>query len=190
MKDQLVGIVNEYIKVFPEEASRQQKLLDYINETQVENVLDWNNFNGHIVASGFIYARKEQQFLMIYHKDLHCFLYPGGHIDPKDENILISAIREVKEETGITDFKEFQVSKNNLVPIDIDMHLIDYNHRLDLPEHYHFDFRYLFIIDKIIEVQIDKEESLEYKWVGIEEFEKNNNCGQVLEKIKKIIITI
>lgn len=81
----------------------------------------------------------------MYHNDMKIYTYPGGHIDLSDTNPLEAAIREVKEETGLMDFKEVNISKNELVPIDIDTHIIHYNERLNLPQHYHFDFRYLFM---------------------------------------------
>ena len=82
--DNLIELMNEYLKIFPEECNRQRKVIQYLNENS--NIIDWNNFKGHIVAGGFIYAKKEMKFLVLYHKDLKMFLYPGGHIDKKDIN--------------------------------------------------------------------------------------------------------
>lgn len=115
------------------------------------------------------------------------YLYPGGHIDKEDKNILEAAMREVREETGISDFKQIKIQNNPLIPIDIDTHKIPYNERLDLPEHYHFDFRYLFVIESIEKITIDQDESSEYKWINMEELKKLSHYGMVLEKIEKII---
>ena len=40
--------------------------------------------------------------MLVYHNDLKLFTYPGGHIDLTDSDPLSAAIREVKEETGVT----------------------------------------------------------------------------------------
>ena len=114
------------------------------------------------------------------------FLYPGGHIDSSDINALEAAKREVKEETGISNVKEIALSNNELVPIDIDTHLIPYNERLDLPEHYHFDFRYLFTIENIKEVKLDLSESSNFKWISIEELENDKNYGKIVKKISLV----
>lgn len=53
----------------------------------------------------------------------------------------------IYEETGLKNLKQLMLSENELVPIDIDTHLIEFNKRLNLPSHYHFDFRYLFTVD-------------------------------------------
>lgn len=187
MRNQVLEILEEYLKIFREETKRQQILLDYLKNHNEKEIIDWNNFDGHLVASAFIYNRKNQKFLVLYHKDMKCFLYPGGHIDPEDKSILESAKREVKEETGLEHFEEIKISKNELVPIDIDTHNIPYNERLKLPSHLHFDFRYLLITNEDIQVQIDDMELSEYRWVSMEELKKNIGNQIVLEKISKII---
>ena len=178
-------IIDQYLKVFPAERERLALLVEYLKKNNYQKAIDWNNFNGHIVASGFVYAKKEKQFLVLYHKDLKMFLYPGGHVNAIDKNILEAAKREVVEETGIKTFSEVKVAENELVPFDIDTHIIAYNTRLNLPEHHHFDFRYLFTIDKISDIKLDAEEHSEYKWIGIDELEKDKNFGQVVKKLEK-----
>ena len=72
------------------------------------------------------------------------------------------------------------------IPIDIDTHMIGYNHRLKLLEHYHFDFRYLFLVDKIDDVKIDTTELSSYQWINIDELISDVNYGKIVLKIKKI----
>ena len=98
-----------------------------------------------------------------------------------------TSFEEVKEETGLVDFKEINLNQDNLIPIDIDTHIINYNERLNLPEHYHFDFRYLFVVDKISDVKIDESESSDFKWIDINELSNNSIFGKIVDKIKKII---
>ena len=182
MKELLLNILNEYLKIFPKEIERQQELIKFLNNHKEEQITDWNNFDGHVVAGGFIYAKDEQKFLVLHHKDLNMFLYPGGHIDKEDKNPLEASIREINEETGLKYIIEFTISNNELVPIDIDTHLIDYNRRLDLPEHYHFEFRYLYVIDKIKNINVDSNESSEYRWISVEELKQDENFGKIADK--------
>ena len=63
MKDILIDIINKYLKIFPEEQDRQSKIIDYLNIHSNEEITDWNNFNGHIVAGGFIYAREASDLI-------------------------------------------------------------------------------------------------------------------------------
>lgn len=183
MRDLLLKLMSEYLVLFPNEQQRQEKFIEYLKNHDDNQITDWNNFDGHVVAGGFIYAKEEQKFLVIYHNDLKMFLYPGGHIDSNDINPLEASKREVFEETGFDDIEEVLLSDNELIPIDIDTHVIPYNERLNLPEHYHFEFRYLFMIDSIKEVKLDLSESSKLKWISIDELKNDKNYGKIAEKI-------
>lgn len=189
MKKILLEIIEAYLTIFPDEKDRQKQFINFLNKSSDEEIIDWNNFDGHLVSGGFVYAKDDKKFLVLYHKDLKMFLYPGGHISSYDKNPLETALREIKEETGINNLIELKVANNALIPIDIDTQKIRYNERLKLPAHYHFDFRYLFMIDKISDVKIDTEELSEYKWIDAAELSKNKNYGWLTEKINKIIMT-
>lgn len=70
MRDTLLNVLNDYLLLFPEEKERQMKLVNYLQNHNSEQITDWNNFDGHVVAGGFIYAKKENKFLVLYHNDL------------------------------------------------------------------------------------------------------------------------
>lgn len=184
VKESILNIVNEYLQVFPQEKERLKQLISFIFSHSDKQFTDWNNFDGHIVASGFVYSLSDKKFLVLYHKDLKMYLYPGGHIDSNDKDILSAAKREVVEETGLKDFKLYKVDNNEDIPIDIDTHIIRYNERLNLPQHYHFDFRYLFVVDKISDIYIDQEESSDYKWITLNELESDPNYGNIVKKLE------
>ncbi len=187
MKETIEEIIKEYLEIFPEEKESLELLKEYIRNYKYKEIIDWNNFNGHIVASGIMYSIKEKKYLVLYHKDFKKYLYPGGHVDQIDANPLETAKREAKEETNISDFTEIKISDNPLVPMDIDIHIAMYNERLNLPEHYHFDFRYLFVIPQIEDVQIDAEESRDYKWIEKDEFFQNPKYNKIMNKVEKLL---
>lgn len=185
MRQQLLNLLEKYLLLFPEEQQRQIDLINYLNSHTDDELTDWNNFDGHIVAGGFIYAKEENKFLVLYHNDLKMFLYPGGHVDSSDVNTLEASKREILEETGLSNLEQLKLSENSLIPIDIDTHIIGYNERLNLPEHYHFDFRYLFMVDKISDIKTDTEELSSYKWISVEELSSDQNYGMIANKIMK-----
>ena len=180
---ELSSILKKYLEFFPEEKSRLEMLSNYIANNTISDLTDWNNFLGHIVTSGFVYSRTLKQFLAVYHKDLQQYLYPGGHMNKDDINTLEAAKREAREETGLTELQQVEILDNKLIPIDIDIHLIPYNERLNLKEHYHFDFRYLFITDDT-NINIDEEELSYYKRVSLNE---SNNFGPFKSKLKMLL---
>ena len=184
MKKIIEEALKQYLNKYPEENDRQSQFKQFLENSNDEEVTDWNNFNGHVVASGYVYAKKEKNFLLVYHKDFKKFIYPGGHIDKEDISPIQAARREVAEETGLVNIQNVSNFEDENVPIDIDTQKIEINKRLNLPQHYHFDFRYLFIIDEIQKIKIDAEELAEFKWLGIEELENNKSFKNVIEKIK------
>lgn len=187
MKNILLTILKKYLEIFPEEKDRQTELLNYLNSHKDNEITNWNNFDGHIVAGGFIYSKKDNKFLVLYHKDLKMYLYPGGHIDANDKNPLEAAKREIQEETGLFNLEQFIIENDELLPIDIDTHIIGYNERLNLPQHYHFDFRYLFIIDRIENINIDVDELENNKWIKINDLYNDSNYRNVANKIEKLL---
>lgn len=187
MKNVLLNILDSYLEVYPEEAQRQEKLIEFLKEQNDESITDWNNFDGHIVAGGFIYAKEEKKFLVLYHKDLKMYLYPGGHVDSNDDNVLSAARREVFEETGFNKLENLYVTDDENVPIDIDTHMIGFNERLQLPEHCHFDFRYLFVIEKVDDVIIDSDEHSEYQWIDMGQLVNDSNYGRITLKLQNVL---
>jgi len=187
MKELLLNILNKYLNIFEEEAERQEQLLNFLNATDDKEIVNWNNYDGHIVAGGFIYAKEENKFLMLYHKDLKMYLYSGGHAEIADPTPLETAKREIFEETGLNNLMQFKITDDELVPIDIDTHFIPFNQFKNIPEHYHFDFRYLFVIERIEKIVIDPEESGDYKWVDLEEIKKSSTYAIVSSKLEKLI---
>ena len=185
MKELFIDILDRYLFLYKDEENKLEIFKKFLEDSEDLEISDWNNFNGHVVASAFIYAKKEEKLLLVFHKDFNMYVYPGGHMEEKDASPLEAAIREIKEETGLDNIMQVVIGDDILVPIDIDIHKIEYNKRLNLPSHYHFDFRYLFILDEIKDVVIEEDELSDYKWVSITDVE--NQFGGVLDKIKKLI---
>ncbi len=75
MINNLLRILDDYLLLYPEERQRQSQLITYLENHNGEEIIDWNNFDGHIVAGGFIYAKEEHKFLVLFNKDLNMFLY-------------------------------------------------------------------------------------------------------------------
>lgn len=77
MKTKLFNILNEYLLRFPLEAKRQSNFHFFLQEHQEEEITNWNNFIAHIVAGGFVYAKEDNEFLVVYYRNLKMYLYPG-----------------------------------------------------------------------------------------------------------------
>jgi adenosylhomocysteinase len=142
---EIKGIIGEYLSEFPEERARLRQLTDFVDSGDAPQLFDRGYARGHITASAFIISPDREEVLLVHHRGLDAFLQPGGHLEPSDRSPLSGALREVKEETGITALRQVQVNSHDLVPLDIDIHHIPANNKKSEPGHYHYDFRYLFV---------------------------------------------
>jgi 8-oxo-dGTP pyrophosphatase MutT (NUDIX family) len=95
------------------------------------------NPTGHITASAVIARPDGSEFLLVHHRKLARWLQPGGHTEASDPSAFDAAVREAREETGISRFEE----PIGRVVFDVDVHAIP-AHKRD-PAHAHFDVRYL-----------------------------------------------
>ncbi len=110
---------------------------------------------GHITASAWLTTSDFSRFLLMHHRKLNMWVQPGGHCDG-ESNVLAVALKEVFEETGLTDVEPVSTAL-----FDIDIHHIpEYK---NVPAHDHYDVRFLISTpDKNMIVQ--NHESKELKW--------------------------
>src|SRR6185437_3817629 len=59
------------------------------------------NAVGHVTGSAIVARPDASAFLLVHHRKLGRWLQPGGHVDPEDDTVLTTALREVREETGL-----------------------------------------------------------------------------------------
>jgi 8-oxo-dGTP pyrophosphatase MutT (NUDIX family) len=95
---------------------------------------------GHVTGSALVVAPAARAVLLVHHMALRRWLQPGGHMDPHETDPCATAVREAEEETGVRIVDE-------PVLFDLDVHRIPA--RGTLPEHLHFDIRYLGTVEGI-----------------------------------------
>lgn len=95
---------------------------------------------GHITGSALIVDRVSKRLLLMHHRKLGYWLQMGGHGEANELDPSLIALREANEESRLTDLT-FYPGNYGPALIDVDTHVIPA--RPHVPEHYHFDFRYL-----------------------------------------------
>jgi len=142
----------------------------------------------HFTASALIIDNGK--VLLLHHKKLGVWLYPGGHIE-KDETPDQTVIREVKEETGL-DVEIIGGKDNNLADINTDISVL-HNPYAILCElvgnHYHNDIVYLCRISgDNREIKYNEDESKDVRFFNIDELDDIKlfpNFRRLLEKVFK-----
>jgi 8-oxo-dGTP pyrophosphatase MutT (NUDIX family) len=132
---------------------------DFIDLTQDPLAFKRERLDGHFTASSWIVNKKRTHTLLTLHRKLGRWLQLGGHADG-NENLLEVALKEAEEESGLTSLKLVEESI-----FDIDKHIIP--QRPHVPEHFHFDVRYLIEADINEPLKISNE-SISLAWIAFD----------------------
>ncbi|MBM4065731.1 MAG: NUDIX domain-containing protein [Planctomycetes bacterium] len=179
-------IIEQYLSVFKTEQQRLKQLKSLVKESQNDNELvSREEYVGHITASGFVISTCRKKILLLRHKKLDLYLQPGGHFQPGDQSPLDVAWRKIREETGLNNLDYLPYHFNDEVPIDIDSHQIRGSH--GERNHFHHDFRYLFLCNCEEDIKINNEKFYEFKWDDINELMRLQTFTSLKEKIDKTL---
>ncbi|MFA6456416.1 MAG: NUDIX domain-containing protein, partial [Bacteroidota bacterium] len=105
------------------------------------------------------------------------WLQLGGHSDG-DPDPLNVALREAEEESGIPGI--IPLSKEIF---DVDVHPIPA--RKNVPEHFHYDIRYLFEADDTHSLTITPE-SKDLAWIPLNDIEQFSTEESILRMVRKL----
>jgi 8-oxo-dGTP pyrophosphatase MutT (NUDIX family) len=113
---------------------------------------------GHLTASAWIVDAAHRRTLLTHHRKLDRWLQLGGHVDG-DPDLAASALREAREESGLT-----KLALVSTEIFDVDRHRIPA--RGPEPEHWHYDVRFLIEADPA-EPLVVTSESKDLAWVEL-----------------------
>ena len=129
---------------------------DFVDLTYDDLAFVRERLQGHFTGSAWVVNKMRTHTLLTLHRKLERWLQLGGHADG-NENLLEVAMLEAKEESGLTSLRFVDPGI-----FDIDRHLIP--EKGDIPEHFHYDVRFL-IEAEMNEPLVISEESKELAWI-------------------------
>ncbi|MFA5056635.1 MAG: NUDIX hydrolase, partial [Opitutaceae bacterium] len=131
---------------------------------------------GHLTGSAWIVDASRRRVLLTHHRKLDKWLQPGGHADG-DPDLLAVALREAREETGLTRLRAVSAEV-----FDVDCHWIP--PRGDTPGHWHHDLRFLIEADPA-EPLVISDESHDLAWVELVRVAVLNPEESLLRLVRK-----
>ncbi len=167
-------LLENYHSEFEEELENKIKMLQLLKYEPICYTRDL--LEGHFTASAFIVNAAQNKTLLIKHLKLNKWLQPGGHCDG-DSNLLNVALKEAQEETGLQNF----IYENKI--FDLDIHTIP--ERKGVPEHKHYDVRFLLTANESDSLVIS-DESVDLQWILLAEVPNFNGETSILRMVQKI----
>jgi len=130
---------------------------------------------GHITGSAWVLDSARDNALLVFHRKLGKWLQPGGHTDGSAD-VLAAALREVKEETGLT------ATPLSAEIFDVDAHEIPA--RGTEPAHIHYDVRFLVEAPRHGRIVVSPE-SRAVEWVRLGDIASRNTDDSVLRMVER-----
>lgn len=174
--------IEKFVAKANQEINDKRVILEFIDKFS-NNVLLRENEIAHITSSGFIMNSKLDKVLMVHHNIYNTWAWTGGHADGIDD-LLYVAIKEAKEETGVSKIKPLT---KDIISIDI---LPVYGHIKNdnyVSAHLHLSIAYILIADETENLTIKEDENSGVRWIPADKIDKFSNEPYLIEIYNKII---
>ena len=169
--------IEKYIPYNEQEKNDKKIILQYLE--QFDNILTRENEFAHFTASSWVLNKEKTKVLMIYHNIYQSWAWTGGHTDGESD-LLQTAIRELREETGVQNVKILDDNIFSLEVICVNGHVKKGKY---VSSHVHLNLTYLLEVDENEKLQIKEDENSNVRWIPIEEISKKVNEKWIEENI-------
>lgn len=133
----------------------------------------------HMTASAWIVNQNRTKVLMVYHRIYNSWSWTGGHADGETD-LLAVALREAREETGITEVRPVSEAIYSLEVLTVDGHEKKGSY---VPSHLHLNVTYLLEADDSQELTVCEAENTAVAWFTLEEALKASSEPWFVERI-------
>ncbi len=185
-RKELISKIKKYRPFNEQEEMDKALILNWI-ETQ-ENAFSRENTVAHMTASAWVVNKERNKVLMVYHNIYNSWSWLGGHADGETD-LLAVAVREVKEEAGITNVRPVSDEIFSLESLTVDGHVKKGRY---VSSHLHLNVTYLLEADSEEAVSVKVDENSGVAWFTPGEALKKSTepwfvehvYGKLVEKMK------
>lgn len=186
-RQELMESIRAYQPFNEQEKMDKSLILDWI-ETQ-DDAFSRDNTVAHMTASAWVVNKDRSRVLMAFHNIYDSWSWLGGHADGETD-LLAVAIREVKEEAGISGVRPVSEGIFSLESLTVDGHVKRGKY---VSSHLHLNVTYLLEADPEEQVFVKEDENSGVGWFTPEEALKKSTepwfvervYGKLVEKMKK-----
>ena len=162
-REDYIRQIENYAPFNEQEEKDKALILGWISNN--ENAFSRENTVAHITASAWVVNKDRSKVLMVYHNIYNSWSWLGGHADGETD-LLSVAIREVKEEAGISNVLPVSEDIFSLESLTVDGH---WKNGKYVSSHLHFNVTYLLEADSEEAVSIKADENSGVAWFAPEE---------------------
>ena len=145
---------------FNEQEEKDREVMLALLDNQPD-IFERKNRVAHFTASAWLVNQAHDKVLMIYHNIYHSWAWTGGHADG-DQDLLHVALKEAREETGITNLKPVSEGIFSLEMLTVDGHVKRGEY---VSSHLHANVTYLLEADETDTLHIKPDENSGVRWV-------------------------
>lgn len=124
-----------------------------------------DNLLAHMTASAWTVNAARDKLLMVYHKLYDSWSWTGGHADG-ERDLLSVALRECREETGVTSIRPISEGIYSLEILTVDGHE---KRGVYVPSHLHLNLTYLLEADEAETLRVCEGENSGVRWFSLDE---------------------
>ena len=146
-----------------------------------EELYTRENTAAHFTASGWVVSPDRKQVLMAYHNLYDSWAWLGGHADG-ERDLLKTAVREVMEESGLTEVKPVSEEIYSVEILTVNGHE---KHGSYVSSHLHLNVTYLLEADPALPVRNKPDENSRVAWFSLEEAVERSSEPWIRERIYK-----
>ena len=166
MNEKLYKDIEKFVPYDEKEAEEKERRIKFIKDN--DDVLTRNNKIAHFTTSAWIFNKDKTKVLMIHHNIYNSWAWIGGHADG-DDDLRHVVLKEIEEETGLTNVKFLSDDIYSLHIVTVDNHMKRGKY---VGSHLHMDVEFVLEADEEDSVRIKEDENSGVKWINIEDIEK------------------
>lgn len=167
-----MSIKEDLIKYVPyNDREEKDKTLILNAMDKFDDIFERSNSLCHMTASAWVTNKDHTKILMAYHNIYNSFSWLGGHCDG-NTNCLDVAIKEVKEESGITNVKPISEEIFSIESLTVDGHIKKGEY---VSSHLHLNITYLLEADDSEPLKVKEDENSAVKWFDIDKVVEASN---------------
>ena len=181
-RQELLNQIEYYTPFNEQEETDKQLILNWIRNNT--NAFSRENTVAHMTASAWVVNQDKSKILMVYHNIYNSWSWLGGHADGETD-LLAVALREVKEEAGISHVSPVSEEIFSLESLTVDGHVKKGKY---VSSHLHLNVTYLLEADSEEAVSIKADENSGVAWFSPEEALKKSTEPWFVEHVYSKLI--